>query len=100
MSSIYLLSVFLTAFTVTFELEPLAEHKSIELTMDFAIIFDICLNFFTGYLTENGYEESIMEIIKHYVFGYFVIDILGCAPGLVTWEATSWLYCFKFLRYF
>ncbi|XP_076763669.1 potassium/sodium hyperpolarization-activated cyclic nucleotide-gated channel 3-like [Xylocopa sonorina] len=48
-------------------------------------IFDIILNFITGYTSQNGHEIFLdpFSIIEHYMTGYFLVDFVSSVP--YTW---------------
>ena len=53
----------------------------IEAIVDLFFIVDVGLNFRTAYYDENGLRESRPEYIaKHYMQGWFPIDLVSCLP--------------------
>jgi hypothetical protein len=56
--------------------------------------------FFTGIIVDDKVINDHKVIAKKYLFGYFLIDILSCVPGIITGEEIQRIYYFKVLRYF
>ena len=53
----------------------------IELLMDVYFIADLCLNFRTCYVRDDGnLETDTMKIATHYLRGWYVLDVLWAAP--------------------
>ncbi|KAJ3644510.1 hypothetical protein Zmor_022235 [Zophobas morio] len=63
-----------------------------DLVLNTFCLFDVCMNFFTGYrLPSNEVEMRPRKIAKHYVFGiYFTCDVLSSMP-FIAFETHKYL---------
>jgi hypothetical protein len=97
-------------FRIAFDINPLTGLRWAEFTIDFILLSDFILTFFTAQIFDTMVEENYLRIALTYLKFYFVFDILGTLPGLCISENidvnhennrkwTYYLKIFRFLHY-
>jgi hypothetical protein len=99
-SVFYLMSLVLTPLILSssFRLCDL-KTRIIDFLIDIVLTADILVNFFTAYEVDGELITNQSQIMKNYFGSFFIIDVLGTLPGLLTAELFSEVYYFKILRY-
>jgi len=80
-----------------------SDARAIEFILDFLIILDIMVSFFSvGGTVEPGVTLSNKYIARQYIGSYLFFDLLGSVPGLFTLETNrgrNLIYSLKLARY-
>jgi hypothetical protein len=99
-SVFYLMSLVLTPLILSssFRLCDL-KTRIIDFLIDIVLTADILVNFFTAYEVDGELITNQSQIMKNYFGSFFIIDVLGTLPSLLTAELFSEVYYFKILRY-
>lgn len=71
----------------------------IEIIIDFSLLIDIIMSFFTQYEVDGVPEKSLPRIWKWYLLTYFAFDLISVFPAIVTWEKFWFLYYLKLARF-
>ena len=98
-NTIYVISFMLIPTVIGTQGHFLDAVQWVELVFDFIMLMDIILAFFTAYYSDVELVRSMRGIALHYVFGYFIFDVIGVVPGLVTAEFFFSIYFLKCFRY-
>ena len=69
-----------TPFVVAFLEEPSYSFTIFELCIDGLFAIDIIVNFFSPYYDNNLLVTQKWKIAKHYMKGWFFIDLIACIP--------------------
>ena len=83
---VYVVSFFLTCFTLAFNMQPLEITGQTEVVIDVLILLDIITQFVTTRTVRGEQIQSISEIGPLYLKGSFFFDSIACIPGLITLE--------------
>jgi len=95
----YIISFFITPYTLAFNVDPLDDVQGIELFLDFMMLIDIVLTFFTATIIDVKLETDFRKIAWNYIRFYFIFDVLSCVPGLITWENEKGVYFLKVCKF-
>jgi CRP-like cAMP-binding protein len=76
-----LYEVFLTPYRLCFDAPADGPMFVWETIINVYFLCDVCLNFFVSYLTPEGQVIRVhSEVIKNYLFGWFLVDIAASIP--------------------
>jgi CRP-like cAMP-binding protein len=88
------LSVTYSVIVVTFEICFMEDRDSFALLfmgrlIDILFVLDLLVNFLTCYISRTSGSQQIvqdkMKVARHYLRGFFTVDIVSTCGGLVTW---------------
>ena len=70
-----------TPYRIGFDDPPTGSMWWFEIIIDFIFLTDLCVNFRTGFERDTGEEEMrLPEIRRHYLRGWFSIDLISSIP--------------------
>jgi len=97
---VYVVSFFLTCFTLAFNMQPLEITSHIEVIIDMLILLDIITQFVTTRTIRGELISNTPRLAQMYFRGSFFWDAIACLPGLFTMERFTYAYPLKLFRVF